>query len=153
MKRAFASGLVFVQILLLIGLLVLPHGTVWPVNGFVVATAIALIALGVALAVQGSTTLGPAMTTSPIPREDAPLATNGVYAVVRNPIYTGLMSGGLGLVLIGSSLMHVVVWLALIGLLAWKTRWEEQMLVQEHPAYSDYAARVGRFLPGVGRIR
>ena len=93
------------------------------------------------------------MTASPIPREDAPLATNGVYAVVRNPIYTGLMSGGLGLVLIGSSLLHVVVWVALVGLLAGKTRWEEQMLVAEHPAYSDYAARVGRFLPGVGRIR
>ncbi|ASD21800.1 isoprenylcysteine carboxyl methyltransferase [Cryobacterium sp. LW097] len=153
MKRALASGLVFVQIVLLVGLLVLPHGTVWPVNGFVVATAIALIAVGVALAVQGSTTLGPAMTASPIPRDDAPLATNGVYAVVRNPIYTGLMSGGLGLVVIGSSLMHVVVWVALIGLLAGKTRWEEQMLFVEHPAYSDYAARVGRFLPGVGRIR
>jgi protein-S-isoprenylcysteine O-methyltransferase Ste14 len=47
----------------------------------------------------------------------------------------------------------VVVWAALVGLLAGKTRWEEQMLVEEHPAYSDYAARVGRFLPGVGRIR
>jgi len=153
MKRALASGLVVVQIFLLVALLITPHGTVWPVNGFVVATAIALIAVGVTLAVQGSTTLGPAMTASPIPRDDAPLTTNGVYAVVRNPIYTGLMCGGLGLVLIGSSLLHVIVWAALVGLLAGKTRWEEQMLVEEHPAYSDYAARVGRFLPGVGRIR
>ncbi|MGO4782836.1 methyltransferase family protein [Cryobacterium sp. W22_MBD10_FK3] len=153
MKRALAFCLVVLQILLLAGLVLLPHGRVWSVNGFVVASAIAFIAVGVTLAVQGSTTLGPAMTASPIPREDAPLATNGVYAVVRNPIYTGLMSGGLGLVLIGASLLHVMVWAALIGLLAGKTRWEEQMLVEEHPAYSDYAARVGRFLPGVGRIR
>jgi protein-S-isoprenylcysteine O-methyltransferase Ste14 len=93
------------------------------------------------------------MTASPIPRMDAPLATNGIYAVMRNPIYTGVMAGGLGLVLIGSSLTHILAWVALIGLLAGKTRWEEQMLVQEHPAYSEYAARVGRFLPGIGRIR
>ncbi|PXA67242.1 methyltransferase family protein [Cryobacterium arcticum] len=153
MKRAFAFTLVLVQFLLLVALLVLPHGTVWPVNGFVVATSVVFFAVGVTLAVQGATTLGPAMSASPIPRDDAPLATNGIYSIVRNPIYTGLMSGGLGLTLIGSSFLHVLAWLALWGLLAGKARWEERMLVDEHPAYSEYAARVGRFLPGVGRIR
>ncbi|WEO78825.1 isoprenylcysteine carboxylmethyltransferase family protein [Cryobacterium sp. SO2] len=153
MKRALAFGLVLAQILLLVALLIIPHGSVWPVNGFVVATSVALVVVGVTLAVQGSTTLGPAMTASPIPRENAPLATNGVYGIVRNPIYTGLMTGGLGLVLFGASLLHVVTWLALVGLLSGKARWEERMLVDEHPAYSEYAARVGRFLPGVGRIR
>ena len=153
MKRALAGGLVVVQLLFLAGLLVLPHGTLWPVNGFVIATAITFVAIGVTLAVQGSSTLGPAMTASPIPRDNAPLATQGVYRVVRNPIYTGLMAGGLGLVVIGASALHVVLWLALVGLLAGKTRWEEKMLADEHPDYLDYAARVGRFLPGVGRIR
>lgn len=153
MKRALAFVLVLAQLLLLVALLVLPHGTVWPVNGFVVATSVVFIVVGVTLAVRGSATLGPALTASPIPRENAPLATTGVYAVVRNPIYTGLMSVGLGLALIGSSFLHVLTWLALVGLLAGKARWEERMLVDEHPAYSEYAARVGRFLPGIGRIR
>ncbi|QYF74516.1 isoprenylcysteine carboxylmethyltransferase family protein [Cryobacterium sp. PAMC25264] len=153
MKRALAFALVVVQILLLAWLLVLPHGILWPVNGFVIATSVALVAIGVTLAVQGSTSLGPAMTASPIPRDNAPLATTGVYGVVRNPIYTGLMTAGLGLTVIGSSALHVVVWLALIGLFSGKARWEERMLVIEHPDYSEYAARVGRFLPGVGRIR
>ena len=119
----------------------------------VTATSVVFFAVGVILAVQGASTLGPAMTTSPIPRDDSPLATNGVYAIVRNPIYTGLMSGGIGLALIGSSFLHVLTWLALWGVLAAKARWEERMLVDEHPAYSEYAARVGRFLPGIGRIR
>ena len=154
MRRTIAVCLVILQILLLVGLLILPHGTVWPVNGFVIATSIALVGVGVVLAVQGSTTLGPAaMTASPIPRENAPLATTGVYGIVRNPIYTGLMIGGLGLVLFGASFLHILTWLALVGLLSGKARWEERMLVDEHPAYSEYAARVGRFLPGIGRIR
>jgi protein-S-isoprenylcysteine O-methyltransferase Ste14 len=153
MKRAFAFLLVLGQVLLLVALLILPHGSVWPVNGFVLATSITLGVVGIALAVQGSTTLGPAMTASPIPRENVPLSTHGVYGIMRNPIYTGLMAAGLGLVLVGSSLLHIVAWLALVGLLSGKARWEERMLVDEHPAYSEYAARVGRFLPGLGRIR
>lgn len=153
MKRALAVCLVLLQAVLLVALLLLPHGAVWPVGGFVVATAVVFLTVGVILAVQGSATLGPALTPSPIPRQNAPLATDGIYAVVRNPIYTGLLSGGLGLTLIGSSFPHVLAWLALWGLLAAKARWEERMLVDEHPAYPEYAARVGRFLPGIGRIR
>jgi protein-S-isoprenylcysteine O-methyltransferase Ste14 len=153
MKRVLGLGLVIGQVLLVVALLALPHGTVWSVNGFVIATSIAFGVGGIALIVRGSTALGPALTPSPIPREDAPPATDGVYAFVRNPIYTGLMAGGLGLVLVGSSFLHILTWLALVGLLSGKARWEERMLVDEHPAYSEYAARVGRFLPGVGRIR
>ena len=153
MKRALAFILVVGQVLLLVVLLTAPHGTVWTVNGFVIATAVTLVVGGVALAVRGSTTLGPALTPSPIPRENTPLATDGVYSIVRNPIYTGLMAGGLGMVLIGASFLHILVWFALVGLLSGKARWEERMLVDEHPGYSEYAARVGRFLPGLGRIR
>lgn len=153
MKRALAFSLVTGQVFLLLVLLILPHGTVWSVNGFVIATAAMFVVGGIALAVRGSTTLGPAMTASPIPRENTPLATDGVYRIVRNPIYTGLMAGGLGLVLVGSSFPHILAWFALVGLLSGKARWEERMLVDEHPAYSEYAARVGRFLPGLGRIR
>jgi protein-S-isoprenylcysteine O-methyltransferase Ste14 len=153
MKRAIAFLLVVVQVLLLAALLVLPHGTMWPVNGFVVATAVTLVVGGIALAVHGSSTLGPALTPSPIPREDVPLATDGAYSVVRNPIYTGLLAGGLGLVLVGSSFSHLLLWLALVGLFSGKARWEERMLAEEYPAYLEYAARVGRFLPGLGRIR
>jgi protein-S-isoprenylcysteine O-methyltransferase Ste14 len=153
MKRALAFILVAGQVLLLAALLIMPHGSMWPVNGFVAATALILLVCGVTLAVQGSSTLGPALTASPVPRQDVPLATDGIYSVVRNPIYTGLMAGGLGLVLVGSSFPHILTWLALVGLLSIKARWEERMLVVEHPSYSEYAARVGRFLPGLGRIR
>jgi protein-S-isoprenylcysteine O-methyltransferase Ste14 len=153
MKRALAFGLVSMQFLLLAAIILIPHGTLWPVNAGVIAACIVLALAGAALAVLGVTGLGPALTASPIPREHAPLVTRGVYGLVRNPIYTGLMTGGLGLALFGASGWHIAAWVALVLLLTGKTRWEERMLVAEHPDYAGYAARVGRFLPGLGRLR
>lgn len=153
MKRALALGLVSAQFLLLAALILLPHGSLWPVNAVVIATSIALGVAGAILVVLGMAGLGPALTASPIPREHAPLVTSGVYGLVRNPIYTGLMTGGLGLALFGASVWHVATWVALVLLLSAKTRWEERMLVAEHPDYGGYGARVGRFVPGVGRLR
>ncbi|MDJ0324853.1 methyltransferase [Cryobacterium sp. PH31-AA6] len=153
MKRALAFGLVSAQFVLLAALAVLPHGALWTVNAAVLAAAIVLGVGGALLAVLGVAGLGPALTASPIPREHAPLVTTGVFGLVRSPIYTGLMTGGLGLALFGGSLWHGVVWLALVLLLAGKARWEERMLLAEHPDYAGYGARVGRFLPGIGRLR
>ncbi|TXN31953.1 methyltransferase family protein [Lacisediminihabitans profunda] len=153
MRRALAFGLVGAQFVLLAALVFVPHGTIWPVDGVVVAVAVVVVTAGMLLAVLGLVGLGPALTASPIPKENAPLVTGGVYAVVRNPIYTGLMAGGVGLVLLGASVWHIVVWVLLVVLLSSKTRWEERMLLAEHAEFAHYAARVGRFLPGIGRLR
>ncbi|MFT2816698.1 methyltransferase family protein [Leifsonia sp. A12D58] len=153
MRRALAFGLVVVQILLLVGLVLLPHGSIWPTNAFVVAAALVLIVVGVSLLIAGSGQLGSALTASPIPQKDAPLVTSGIYGFIRSPIYTGLITGGLGLTLLSGSLLHVFIWIALIGLLAIKARWEERMLIAQHPEYRLYGERVGRFIPGIGRLR
>ncbi|WP_394770734.1 methyltransferase family protein [Lacisediminihabitans sp.] len=153
MRRALAFGLVGAQFVLLAALVFLPRGTLWPVSGIVVAVAVVVVAAGLLLAVLGLVGLGPALTASPIPKQNASLVTGGVYAVVRNPIYTGLLAGGVGLTLLGDSVWHIVAWLSLVLLLSFKTRWEERMLLAEHAEFADYAARVGRFLPGIGRLR
>jgi len=153
MKRGFALGLVVAQFVLLAVLVFLPRGQLWPVNAGAITAAIVLGLLGAALAVLGVLGLGSALTASPIPRENAPLVTSGVYGLVRSPIYTGLMTGGFALVLVGASVGHVLGWVALAVLLSTKTRWEERMLLTAHPDYAAYGARVGRFLPGIGRLR
>ena len=152
MKRALALGLVGTQFLLLGALAFLPHGSLWSASLGIIVAAIALGLDGVALAVLGVIGLGPALTASPIPRENAPLITGGVYGLMRSPIYAGLMTGGIALVLVGESAWHIVAWIALVGLLSVKTRWEERMLVAGHPDYRSYGTRVGRFVPGIGRL-
>jgi protein-S-isoprenylcysteine O-methyltransferase Ste14 len=151
MKRAFV--LVAAQLLLLVALVIVPHGSLWPVGAVVLVFVIVLVLVGGAVAVLGAVGLGAALTASPIPRKDAGLVTGGIYGMVRNPIYTGLLLGGLGLVLFGASIWHILTWVALLLLLAGKARWEERMLRAQHPEFDDYAARVGRFVPGIGRLR
>ncbi|MEO6505410.1 MAG: isoprenylcysteine carboxylmethyltransferase family protein [Terrimesophilobacter sp.] len=151
MKRAFV--LVTAQLLLLAALVLIPHDSLWPVGPLALVIVIVLVLAGAALAILGVVGLGSALTASPIPRENAGLVTDGIYGLVRNPIYSGLLVGGLGLVVFGASLWHILVWVALALLLAGKARWEERMLVAKHPEFDHYAARVGRFLPWTGRLR
>ncbi len=78
--------------------------------------------------------------------------TSGIYSQVRHPIYSGLLVGALGLVVLGGSVWQIVVWVALLALLMVKSRWEERMLAVAHPDYAAYGATTGRFVPGVGRL-
>ena len=52
---------------------------------------IATIALAAVLLVQGTKNLGNSLTPFPKPRADNVLKTQGAYAVVRHPMYSGLI--------------------------------------------------------------
>jgi protein-S-isoprenylcysteine O-methyltransferase Ste14 len=73
--------------------------------------------------------------------------------LVRNPIYSSMVLTAAGLTLLCSSRL---AWLALASLVL---ALELQVRVIEEPylsrvhgaAYRDYASRVGRFVPGLGR--
>lgn len=151
--RAGAAGLVILQLILLVALVLEPFGALWPRSVIVIALAAISTVFGLVVALWGIIGLGPALTASPIPKDRAPLVTHGLYGLVRNPIYTGLMIIGAGLVVFGASWWHLATWIALIVLLAGKARWEERMLGAAHPDFAAYAERVGRFIPGMGRWR
>jgi protein-S-isoprenylcysteine O-methyltransferase Ste14 len=97
--------------------------------------------------------LGTAATATPVPKEGAPLRTTGLYALVRHPIYSGLLLAAFGLALRGDSVWHILIFIALVVLLSLKSRWEERMLAAVHPEYARYAATVGRFVPGIGKLK
>ncbi len=149
--RTRAAGLVILQLLLLAALVVEPIGSWWMRTVPILIVAVVLVVLGFAIALLGVIGLGPALTASPIPKDRAQLVTHGLYGLVRNPIYTGLMIFGAGFVVFGASWWHLATWVALVLLFAGKARWEEQMLGDTHPDFASYAQRVGRFVPGVGR--
>jgi len=88
------------------------------------------------------------------PNERTQLVTAGPFAVVRNPIFAAMLPTALGLTLLVPS------WVAIAGLLGLLVALELQVRVVEEPyllqvhgrTYAAYAATVGRFLPGVGRL-
>jgi protein-S-isoprenylcysteine O-methyltransferase Ste14 len=88
-----------------------------------------------------------------IDRAPTALVTGGPFRLVRNPIFSGMALALLGLVLVTPSAWTVAGFLFFAWVLALQVRLEEEHLLQLHgEAYRRYAARVGRFVPGVGRL-
>jgi protein-S-isoprenylcysteine O-methyltransferase Ste14 len=118
----------------------------------VAGLVVALAGVGATLAAQLA--MGTSWRIGVDPAERTELVTAGPFAIVRNPIYSAMIPAGLGLTLMVPSVV------ALAGLAALAAALELQVRVVEEPhllrvhgsAYGDYAARVGRFVPGVGRL-
>ncbi len=87
--------------------------------------------------------------------EKTQLVTDGPFQAVRNPIFTGMIPTSLGIALLVPNAVAVASIVLLFIALEIQTRLvEEPYLLQTHGrAYRDYAARVGRFIPLVGRLR
>ena len=86
--------------------------------------------------------------------EKTALVTGGLFAYVRNPIFTGMLFAAFGLVLLVPNLLSIAALVsALAGLEIQVRLTEEPYLLRAHGnAYRSYAQRVGRFLPGLGRL-
>jgi protein-S-isoprenylcysteine O-methyltransferase Ste14 len=121
-----------------------------------------LHAAGIVLAITGTVAtllaqfaMGSSWRIGVDPSERTALVTSGPFALVRNPIFAAMLPTALGLT------MLVPSGVAIAGLFGLVVALELQVRVVEEPylrrahggAYAGYAARVGRFVPGVGRLR
>lgn len=89
------------------------------------------------------------------PGERTALVTTGVFALARNPIFTAMTVTSLGITLMTPNLISLAATLVLVVSVQLQVRAaEEPYLIRLHgAAYTAYATRVGRFLPGLGRLR
>jgi len=138
-----------VQAVLLVALVVLPSADHWPVPAALATLANILFFGGLALLGVAALRLGPALTPTPIPKQDGQLATTGLYAFMRHPIYTGVLITIAGMVMRSGSILHLVIGVAALVFFDRKAAWEEGRLAERYPDYTDYAARTARFIPGV----
>jgi len=141
--------LVVIQFALLAALLIVPRGSLWPEGTIVWTIAVILIASGGLLGAASGVRLGKNLTPNPIPREDGTLVEQGVYRWVRHPMYSAVLLLALGLTTLMASLVHLVIFLALVMLLWVKALAEERLLREKFEHYRDYQARVGMFFPRV----
>lgn len=126
-------------------------GAAWPAvaGAWLAAAGTVLVLAGVALLLGGGAGLGRQLTPFPRPVGDGVLRQDGVYRLVRHPMYGGALLAILGWALLSSPLALVPVALAAAFLDA-KRRREEAWLIGRHPDYVDYRRRVPRqFIPFV----
>jgi len=121
-----------------------------------------LRALGVVLGLAGpglifaaQLAMGDSWRIGVDPEEHTSLLTGGIFGLVRNPVYSMIALTYLGLVLMLGSALVIVGFLVLVTGLQLQVRAvEEPYLLGNHgEEYATYASRVGRFLPGIGRLR
>jgi protein-S-isoprenylcysteine O-methyltransferase Ste14 len=86
--------------------------------------------------------------------ERTALVTSGPFSVVRNPIFAAMLPATLGLTLLVPNVVALAGLAALGIALEIQVRLvEEPYLLRQHgDAYRNYAGRVGRFVPGLGRL-
>lgn len=90
--------------------------------------------------------LGRSFSVSPQARG---LVTNGPYAVIRHPLYLTEFISSLGLMLQYTQPWAGLAVAAAALLQLVRMQFEEAVLTQAYPAYSDYARRTARLIPGV----
>jgi len=118
------------------------------------AAGCVLAATGIAGTFAAQMAMGASWRIGVDESERTELVTGGVFSHCRNPIYTFMVIAWIGFA------MLVPTWLSIasigVGVIAFQVqvRWvEEPFLIRTQGApYLAWARRVGRFLPGLGRL-
>lgn len=109
--------------------------------------AAALAVVGVAFAIWARVYLGRNWSAVPSVKEGHELVTNGPYAYVRHPIYTGILLLTFGSALGGSVLGTVLLMLGCVAFLA-RIDKEENIMLELFPSeYPEYQAHTKRLVP------
>jgi protein-S-isoprenylcysteine O-methyltransferase Ste14 len=119
----------------------------------VAGTALAVIGIGAVWVAQSG--MGTSWRATVDYTERPELVTTGLFAVIRNPIFTFIIATAAGLALMAPNAVALAGVVAVaLGIDLHVRRVEEPYLRWAHgDAYVRYAAEVGRFVPGVGRMR
>ena len=122
-------------------------------NGVHVAGVVFAV-LGIALTLYAQIAMGTSWRIGVEESERTELVTDGPFGLVRNPIFSAMIPTALGLTLMVPSVVAVIGFVALLVALELQVRVvEEPYLARvQGEAYTRYASRTGRFVPGIGRL-
>lgn len=113
----------------------------------------AIAVLGTALTFLAQLNMGDEWRIGVDTEEQTGLVTDGVFAIVRNPIFSALIVAAVGLaVMVPNPISLIGVVLLIVAIEMQVRSVEEPHLRRLHgEQYAAYEARVGRLIPGVGR--
>ena len=108
-----------------------------------------LFAVAAVCGLVGALALGRSLTPFPHPSSRTQLVQEGIYGLIRHPLYTAVLAWSLGWAIFWLSWPAIVAACLLLPLLDSKARFEERALLQQFPEYASYQKRVKRFIPWI----
>ncbi len=135
--------------LLLLMMWLVPFGRDWPapLSWLGRIAGLLLLAGSAWLLVSGILHLGRNITPNPKPIAGGQLVQDGAYAVVRHPIYAGIILGFLAVALFFNSLIGVFGTVVELVFFDQKSRREEAWLAETYAGYADYKRRTRKLIP------
>jgi protein-S-isoprenylcysteine O-methyltransferase Ste14 len=118
------------------------------------AAGIALVAMGIIGTFLAQMQMGTSWRIGVDEGERTDLITGGLFSLVRNPIYTFMLTAWIGFALMVPTWLAVSsILIGLVGLEVQVRMVEEPHMIRTHgEPYRSWAARVGRFIPRLGRL-
>ena len=108
---------------------------------------------GIALLAAAQLNMGASWRVGIKDGEAPGLVTGGLYRFCRHPIYLGLLAAIAGYTALLPTPLSLALLIGAYGGARAQAAAEEAYLIRTYgDAYRDYARRVGRFLPGLGRL-
>jgi protein-S-isoprenylcysteine O-methyltransferase Ste14 len=124
----------------------------WPRNEFTFWTGAAVLFAGLGFAVWARIHLGQFWSGAITLKEGHRLIRSGPYQFVRNPIYTGILTGVAGTAIAIGKISGLVALAIIFAVYSWKIRREERLLSgefgEEYAAYRREVPALVPFLPG-----
>jgi protein-S-isoprenylcysteine O-methyltransferase Ste14 len=152
MQSSRGEQWVLIQIVLLVAIALVPNTWIaWPEGlvafGMIAGIVIGLI--GVVFLAMSALHLGSNLTVFPRPKDDSSLVQTGSYALVRHPMYFGVICAALGWSLLRTNVVGVLLSIVLILFFDRKAAREEIWLREKFPDYAAYQQRVRKLIPFV----
>lgn len=118
------------------------------------ALGLTITLAGLALTYLAQRSMGSSWRIGVRDGERTALVVHGPFAWVRNPIFSCMLLSAVGLALVLPNALSLLSLASLLLAVELQVRVvEEPHLLRVHGGvYRDYAARVGRFVPGLGRL-
>nr|MBC7613421.1 isoprenylcysteine carboxylmethyltransferase family protein [Pseudopedobacter sp.] len=83
----------------------------------------------------------------PTPKANSELVTNGLYSWMRHPIYSGILLFVFGYAIYSQIEFRFLISVALLFLFYFKSSYEEKLLKEKFPDYTNYQHQTRRFFP------
>lgn len=128
--------------------------TRWGGYPVLAGVGVLLVAAAIVVVLRAQSDMGSSWRVGVDHQESTALVTRGLFAQVRNPVFTGMGLALAGFVaMVPTPLTALALVMLILGVQIQVRAVEEPYLLATHPlAYPAYAARTGRFLPGLGRL-